>query len=381
MGNKHSVINALPTNSVFEKELNGLNQIITAIINDDNTFKSKNYNFKDKNACNGYSLLLESSLKRHLKVELKDLKDSIYLVPNKDIVNINEKYLSKDNLCDVIAKHYETILDLLVLIKSVYDIEHNGDNSLAGITIRNIQFRKGQFMEINYCDTAQKDRNMQSDRTKSLDFSELQGLKLFTEKILSTQEKNALMRNIKNIFGKKNLNSIAEIALCGDDLLSGDDYKILFEGISGDKIKCNKDKAKVFDDALHSQDHDLFVTVVRENPILHTELCGSKQKLLIPLNQPTKEIKDLLAMFTRMKTDYVKNLNSIINIAKQLVETSDNGKTFVLKHIDNSTLETLRQQVKRNIAMFYLQSILNYHRLFNKAKTLPNSILNWEDER
>lgn len=382
MGNTKSVVNALPNQNVFEKELNGLNQIITAIITQNNEYISKNYDFKSQSQCSQYTLLLESSLKKHLKVELKNLKDSIFMIPTKDLVSINDKYMSKENMCDVISKHYSNILDLLVTIKMVYDIEHNGDNSLAGITLRNVRFHNDSIMEINYCDMAQKPikQTAGQDSSTMLDFSELSGLKIFTEKILTKQEKNALLRNIKNIFAKKDMNKVSAVALCGDELLDAKDYQAILNGHINPKMTCKKELKSQFDDALHAKNHNLLVKVVKENPILHTELCGSKQRMIIPLNGKSKEVKEVIGLYNKMRDDYVKNLNAILNIVKQLVDTSDGGKTYSLQHIDNKMLQSLTAQCKKHISIFYMQSILNYHRLFNKAKELPNSILNWNDD-
>lgn len=389
MGNSKSrqssgPLDGLPFKDIFEKELVDLNKMITGIITTDNKFVNSSYDFTNGDRCQDYSMILESKLKSHLKIELKTLKEAIYLVPKKDVVSINDKYMSKDTICKVIAGHYASVLELVTLIKQVYDIEHNGDNSLAGITLRNIRFHKSAFMEINYCDIAQKHTQKAAPaagivRTDALDFAELAGLKLFTETLLSRPEKNIMLRNLKNLFERRSIKKLGKLLVCGDELLSAQDYATLFNGHIEPGTKCDPATKKLFDEAVQTQDHDLFIKVVKNNPILHTNLCASKQRMLVPLNGNAKEIAALLKIYEHMKSSYVTNLNAMLKIVQQLVETSDGGKSFSLRHIDFESLSKLKQEAKRLVAIFYLQSILNYKRLFETAKRLPSSTLNWTE--
>lgn len=385
MGNAKSSpkrVDGLPTKDVFAVELKELNKYVSGIVNEKNEFINNQYDFKNGDRCGDYSMILESKLKSHLKVDLKNLKEAIYLVPKRDVVEIQDKFMTKEMLCKVISEHYKSILSLIQLVKQVYDVEHNGDNSLAGITLRNIRFHKNSFMEINYCDIAQKHTKRApaaTERTDALDFSELNGFKFFVEQFLSKQERNALLRNLKNIFERRNLKKLGEVLVCGDELLAQADYESLFSGHIEPKTKCNVKVKKLFDEALQSSDHDLFVKVVKNNPILHTDLCASKQRLLVPINRDSKEIADLLKAYDDMKTSYLANLNSILKIVQQLIESTDKGMTFVLRHIDSTGLTKLQQDAKRLVAIFYMQSILNFKRLFEMAKRLPSSTLNWTE--
>ena len=388
MGNAKSksgapALNGLPFTNIFEQELSELNRMLTGIVTADNRFQNAQYDFTTGERCKEYSMILESKLKSHLKVELKSLKEAIYLVPKKDVVSIQEQYMSKQDLCKVIASHYAKILDLIVMIKQVYDIEHNGDNSLAGITLRNIRFHKDAFMEINYCDITQKHSQKaaagQATKSDALDFGELAGLKLFTESLLTKQERNILMRNLKNIFERRNIKKLGRMLTCGDELLSAADYTNLLAGHLDENAKCDMKLKKLFDEAVETHDHDLQVKVVKNNPILHTGLCASKQRMLVPLNIKDPGVAELLKIYHHMKSSYLSNLNGILKIAQQLIDSGADGKSFSLKHVDSDGLNRMRAECKRLVSIFYLQSILNYKRLFDSAKRLPSSTLNWTE--
>ena len=125
MGNAKSI--------AFSKDLRSLNQIIDTIVKDNNQ-DTLGDTIDDNKDCEKYFFVLESSLKRHLKVDLEELKDSIYVIPKN--VEINYK---KEDLCSIIANHYKRAINLLQVIKNVYDFENNGKYSIAGICIGNIE--------------------------------------------------------------------------------------------------------------------------------------------------------------------------------------------------------------------------------------------------
>ena len=53
---------------VFNKELEKLNSIVNEVITTKKTFKNSNYNFLNPKVCDKYTLVMQNSLNKHLKV-------------------------------------------------------------------------------------------------------------------------------------------------------------------------------------------------------------------------------------------------------------------------------------------------------------------------
>jgi len=297
--------------------------------------------------CDQYTMVLESQLKKHVKVELAELHDAIYLIPSGK--GIAEK--RKAGLCKLISRHYRRMLHLILLIKHMYDLEHGGENSLAGTTIRNIRV-EGRVMEIRFCKVEQ-----------DLDFTNLKGFDLFCKEFLTGVERETLLHNMRMIFGRKKKSAVAEYAVCGDTLLTGVEYaEILRER----GAKCNKVRHKEFVTFVEGKTGlDYGIKLAKRNPILNIDACRETDSMLVDMSAAgSKEVK---RVYEKMQTDYADNLAAVVKCMDQLVTSgSDSGK-YVLRDLGNKQLNLVQKRIKSLVAQFYLRSISNFHFLLATA--------------
>lgn len=366
MGNSSSVQHL--ENAVFKKELDTINDMITKLVkSDDKSFVNSAYNLLDERACDNFTLVMENNLKKHLKVDLLDVKNAIYMIPkNQDIVYQGDKEYKKGDLCSMISTHYVRILKLLTLIKQVYDIENNGDYSIAGITWRNIR-KKDNILEITFCGMEQRDPET-SESNRVVDFSKLVGLKLLCDNYLtSVKDRNTFLAHIQSLLDRVPKEKIGEYASCDKN------YNHIFKG------KCKKNVEAKFNKHIEQQDEKLNLkfTVLADNPVLHDNYCGQKEKILIDVSKSkmNKNKKKVLEAYQKMYDDYIKSIKNITGIAHEFVEI----KTLQLKNIDSSDLDKIENKVKKVVSDFYIQSLINYYDLLDLAKKIPNVIVTNEE--
>ena len=349
-------------NTAFKSELNELDKIVNEILNQ---VRKKDID------CKNVTIVMESQLNKHLKVELQHLKDTIYFIPHANHVDVKEKMFTKSKLCEMIARHYKKIIDLLVMIKQVYDLEQSGENSIAGMTIRNVLV-DNNIMQITYCIM------MQHFGDESfLDFKYLTGFEYFNQNFLTNVEREELLFNFKMLFGRIKKPQLAKYMYCGNSLLSGEEYKSILQLKSP---KCDKQVSEKVSSFIHSKAsspdvNSYEIPVKRNNPVLHWKACGEKRLILIDLKQKTS--KEVDKLYKAMQDNYVKNINDILKCVQQLVENK-NG-VFKLRHIDTESLNAIQKKIKKLVIKFYLQSITNFHSMLDVAKKVPHFTLNEND--
>lgn len=351
---------------VFAKELSNVNDIISHILTDDDKFVNPNYNFLFEDVCNNYTILLEKELQKHLKVDLENVSSSIYLIPKKNVIVSEEDNteINKYDICNAISKHYIKILYILSLIKHVYDLESNGDNSLAGIMERNINVIDNTI-EISYCSIPHKDYDMQ--HADKVNFANLEGLELFTQHFLTPTEKYAFIEQLKLIFARKPRHKFMDI-LCHDALIDINEYNEIYKNKFDKPLTCGGEQNK---QGKRGRNVDLMFEIAAENPIMHSKYCFSRKKLVISLDKSVSAIKELLKLYENMKNNYIKNVENIVGILKDIVEFKTDH--FVLKNISSEDLQDIITDVKKTIIKFYVQSILDFQVLLDTAKTIPNA--------
>lgn len=386
-------------NEVFKKELKSLNDIVHNLINIDNkSFRNSSFNLLDKNSCDNYTFVLQNSLNKHLKMDLVAAKDSIFMIPTRDVITTKDiktqdsKDYTKQDLCSMIAQHYVRILRVLVLIKHVYDLEHSGDNSIAGITWRNIR-KQGSLMEISFCNMTQKDydenasayistgkgkgkanvekqqietQHQNQNQQNTIDFSKLSGLSYFCEHFLTgVEERKVFVAHLKSLLTKTPSSKIAKYASCRSDIYSG-----VFKG------KCDKKIFDEFNKYIDKQTNslDLDFVVASGNPILHENMCGQKEKIIVDLNGngKNKNLKlKLLADYGKLYRNYKKNINDMVDIVMEFVDIDN----MQLKSIDINTLIAIEKKVVKVISLFYVQTLVDYYALLETAKQIPDNII------
>jgi hypothetical protein len=376
---------------VFENELKTMDEIVSKIITSDNKFINQDYNFLFQDTCSRYTLMYENELNKHVKVDLENLHSSIYLIPKKEVVKLEkgnekenekikeeqEKEQKKDNvtkseLCSRIARHYMKILYLFSLIKTVYDLEHLGDDSIAGIMHRNIK-QIGDVIEISFCSIPHKDYDLKpSDK---INFDYLQGFKIFIENFLTPVERYAFLEQFKAIFGRRSRQKIVD-GICSDSLVPLDDYERVYKyrfRKEGYRLSCkhleNDDKSE---EKKHKyrKDIDLMFPISENNPILHTHYCMSHKKYIITANKSVSQISEVFSLYRKMHENYKKNIDDVIAILLKLVE-KEGSDNYKLKNISNEELQEIIKETKQKIVLFYIQSIVDYQIILDIANTIP----------
>ena len=350
-------------NVAFKEEFSKLNEIVTEILN-----KNEKVNID----CESYTVVLESQLKKHIKLELQDLKDNVLLIPHANHVAPNNKLITKNDLCKMISGHYRKLMDLLLLIRHVYDLEHFGEKSLAGMTIRNIEVDKNKIMQITYCLMTQH-----FDDNDFLDFKDLGGFAYFCERFLKPIERESMVHHMQMMFGRKKKTQLADYMNCGDDLLAPADYRDILRKNN----KCSKEVQQRFTALMRKNAADdntatrYNIKVAKNNPVLNWMACGEKRVMLIDLKNKTSA--RLSKLYNEMSENYAKNVNNMLKCVLEIVEESK-GK-YKLRNVDSATLNVIKSRVIKLIAKFYLQSIGDFHAILDEAKVIPHHTLNQSD--
>lgn len=368
-----------PTSNVFAKELRGINDIVNKIINADNTFINKEYNFLSQDVCDKYQVVLQSELSKHLKIHLADFGSEIYVLPKDDNGAATQKNISKSQICEKISNHYVSILYILSLIKYVYNLENNGDRSFGGIIFRNVKV-VNNMIEIMYCDTDQK--NFAGDKPSTrIDFAELDGFNFFTKYVLSKEESKDFMKLMRAILGRKNKTSI-KFAICEalkNKTLSKEEGSLLaalYRRNYGEEIFCIKSRPasqiETHDDekkAGSKRDIDTSIHVPKGNPVFLKSYCNLIENRVVDLS--TKEGKIVKGIYDNMISNYRRNIDEIQGILTKLVVKHPKNQ-YTLSDIDGEALNNIVMLTKKTVRRFFIQSILDYQHLLDTIKNTPN---------
>jgi hypothetical protein len=351
MGNASSIS---ANKDVFKKELKYITDITNNILSDDNTFKNQNYNFLSKNICENYKIILETDLKKHMKINIDKLGSSLYVIPNEEDL-IKEK---KTEVCKYISTHYIKILYVLSLIKYVYNVEKYGDLSIAGIIFRNIVLLDN-IMEINYCDAPHRNYGNDKDNSR-LDFSNLEGFSFFIDYFLDKEEAISFIKIMKTLLKSDNKKKLSKTICKYDENFKNSYYDKYNEKLNCKNVKQNPEK---------SQDYNLLFMVGKDNPVLSKLYCYAHKKIIFKID--TKEGKKVYDAYAKMKKRYDNNIKDINNILNDLVYIEHVNKKYILKDLDKKGLDNIIEKVKQVIKNFYINSIIDFQTLLKEAKKIP----------
>lgn len=359
MGNSTSISR---DNNVFEKELSKINTMINSMINDKNLFIKNDYNFLSNDECDKYQFLLESELSKHLKVEINEMGQKLFVIPKDYPINSNK--ITKQQICEKVANHYLKILYIISLIKYVYNIEKNGDYSIAGIIFRNIKIID-DLMEIKYCDMPHKNPNNPGIKDKEIDFSELEGMKFLTDYFLDKSEKDIFLSIIKTILGNNSKEKQSHL-LCqyinDKKNININDIQDLYFRKWGEKLKCNNMMKKNY-----NKKTNLIVNIENNNPVFSNKMCYSIRKIIIKINK--NEGKIVYHQYLKMKDNYIKNVNNIHKILNKIIIQEKNN--YELRNLTAHDVNKIIQDVKIEIQQFYIQSILDFQIILDNATKIP----------
>ena len=343
--------------NVFEKELEKLNSLVNSVITPDGRFADKDYNFLDDTTCSKYTMVLESSLSKHLKIHLHDLASSIYFVP-QDNYNVrlpSGDRITKSELCSVITSHYKRTLRMLTLIRNIYDFENGGKFSIAGIVYRNLDQVDGMY-QVSYCGEQQEPL---TDNESRVDLKKLKGLDMFVNNFLTESEAETFTRHLKQLFGNYNKRYIAK-QICKDTIVSQKMYKEIYDDI---RIQCGGESSE---STTKRRTQKLLFNVAKDKPIISYDLCFDKKKYIVPHNKRIREL------FNKFKIDYLKNLDYVYNIVHKLVVYDFKKGTYKLRDLSNEQITSIELELKRCIVMLFVQSMVNYLKILNHVKQIKH---------
>lgn len=358
MGGSHSTIKSKEGN-VFDKELTKMNSLVNSIITKDGKFKDSEYNFLNQSTCDKYSMVLESNLSKHLKIHLHDLSANIYFVPKaNDNLHVKNDTVTKSDLCTLISSHYARTLRVLSLVREIYDFENNGDYSMAGIIYRNLDQVEGTY-QVSYC--ALEQEPVTNDA--KVDFKQLKGLNSFVNHFLSESEAKVFVDHLGSLLGNFNKRRIAE-AICKDTLVSQKEYKAIYDDIPL-VISCMKGGGKGKSTA---PNHHLLFHVAKDKPIISYDTCFAKQKMIVPFSSKVR------TLFRKYREDYSKNVEETNAAIHKLVMYDTRTRTYKLRDLTHDQLASVENHVKRCIIVMFVQSLVNYFKIFNEVKNSKHFI-------
>lgn len=375
---------SLPLHDVFKQELSSLNQLVSSILTEENVFRNSNYNFLSQNVCAKHTIVLEEELGRHLKVKLQTLGTGLYLIPTTDTAITSQgKRISKRDICSKISNHYMRILYVLTLIKYVYDLEHHGDYSIAGIIFRNIKINDG-LMSITHCSMPQKDYSHNSKDNK-IDFGTLEGMSFFVNYVMDKEEGKSFVDVLKAILSRSPRGEVRK-TVCGmlaQKKLNTSLVKQVeqaFKDKYGSELQC----ANTAITTAHEQQlqpmvnrklPNLFVRVERNNPVFLKDYCYNVNDVIVKID--SEKNKAVLATFKKMQQNYKTNISNINGLMNKLVAKTSSYQ-YELRDIGKPELDIIVEDVKSTIKLFYIQSILDFQNLLDIAKNNQNIEVNRE---
>lgn len=352
---------------ILKEDLAQLNEIVSSVVNEKNVFKNNEYNFLSQDVCKKYQVILESDLKKQLKINIKSIGESLLLVPREEEhALLAKRGLKKDEICTRIANHYLKILYILCLVKYVFNIERHGDLSFMGIFMRNIEISKDTF-RINYCKVEQKDlRNAVGHAAAQLDFSNLEGLRFFVDYVLNPDEATVFLRSLRHVLARKSRAQLKN-DFCDMNASTIKDLEELYTNRYSDikSITCTAQSGG-------SGESKFKMMVAANNPLFDEHWCvGGPGTVTIPLAET--DGKEALRLYKTMRSRFNKNIKAVENILYRMVEKR--GSSFTLKDITKDDLDSIIADMKTRIKIFYLQSLMDFQDLLDRVKSFPKAII------
>lgn len=358
--------------NVFEKELSKLNQIVNDIIGEKDVFKNKNYDFLSQDVCHKYQVILEEELNKHLKLDIKELGTSLFIIPRNedDESKLTSKNMTKKQICDKLKNHYIKILYIMCLVKYVYNIEKHGDLSISGIVLRNIKI-VDDMMQIYFCGLPHKDFGKPPSSADSLkiDFSKLEGLQFFTEYFLTPSESQTFLGILRTILARGSAKSIKN-KMCHHLKVNGTrelkSLEQLYASRFSSKLSCAAPTQR-------GGRLNLRLYIEKDNPVFLTDYCSAPIKLVVKTKTP--DGKSVMLAYSRLKENHKRSVDEIASILDRLAYKSPSGH-YELSDIDKGELDSIVEDVKTKIKAYYIQSIFDFQNLLDIAKQTPSIHIN-----
>ena len=301
--------------------------------------------------CESFTYVLEKNLRKYQKAYLEEFHDNIIVIPRP------KPKLLKEDICNSISKHYSRLLVLVQATYKIMDAENNGENSIAGICIRNIN-QIDELLEVKYCESKQYHNNVFAPTTtptaksikiaRKLDLSELSGFATLIDDVLSKDE----ARVFKNLIGSLLLDKRMR--------LNDADKLIMkkFDSFDNEIYNMNVDMK------LKGGNNQLLFAVSENNPIFSTDTCYIKKKYILPKS------KVILKKLQKQENDFLNIMGILNGMLGDMVIKNDVDGSLELKLMTEKQLAALENKAKKTLMIFYLQSIVNYTIILNSAEKM-----------
>jgi hypothetical protein len=192
-----------------------------------------------------------------------------------------------------------------------------------------------------------------------MDFKKLEGFYFFTQYFLDPKEAREFLSVLKIVLERDNKKKCVQ-----------KEYHKLFQcgGGGGDSNKIRKESPV-----------SLEIFVNKDNPVLAKEYCFSPRKVLIKTS--SKEGRKVLYLYKMFLKNYENNIATVesllyhvvtkVTVVTNVTDATD-ATRYSLKDITKQQLDDIINQVKQAIKMFFLQSFVDYQRMLDAAKLIPN---------
>ncbi len=252
--------------------------------------------------------------------------------------------------------------------------------------------------------TIQKGGQLVFNEANSVDLRELNGFSLLYDRFLDDNERAIVMVNFRNIFQNKvqkhdmlvsntnsnvnatlpispqlyqrNRRSFVDAVLCGDALMTNEDYGKMFavEDVGNDKIRAKMcDPASPFKKPVNTNQfkEQALSTRVQIDPVnpIFAPYCAERKTVTLDLKQlsDTNAATELKKMFTEMKKEYKTNIEYLHALLKNLVVFDRSKGLYTLKHVDAEEIADIKDKVKKIVVQFFFKALLHYQNILDFA--------------
>ena len=338
----------------YKKPSAKLNDVIGAIMFDD-VLDSQERCMSD------YHMLLGSELKKMKKIEIKALKDSVYFVPDQLALHTQRDILTKRDLCEKVVSHYGRAVDVVRVIKRVYDTENSGvDSFWARVREENVVMDRAnkKIVEVRFCERAASD---EVDLAK-----EVRGFGEFVS-LLTLQERNVFLTQFSSIVDGTFAKATAPMLQCGDELFSATDYRALYGSLPmPQNCKRYREISHLADKTSKVVADKTTTSKALTTPFLRRDACERTRTLGVE-HLDAKDKALVARIYRESNTRAQKNMADVSALLNDLVRGS-RATGYALRHVNARELDALVLRAKRIVSRYYLSTIYDFDRIVGIAK-------------
>lgn len=309
--------------------------------------------------CDAYAMVTDAQLSNSFKKdELIALGENVLAIP-KTMDDAN-----KADWCKVISKHYNRMLTLIRLVNAVHDTHNNGAESLAGIVFRNLYIRNN-VIEIFFCAVPQDSQGNSvvgaaakeivhphakgqslTAQDVFVDFKNLKGVRLLVESVLTSKEAQIFLQELQFVLHQSSGPEFRRV-VCNDELVDRD---ALFPGV----------ECKDMWGHLAEKPVEYMLTVPSNNPVLDNRYCQMVRKVVVPISAVHVQYKNL-------RRNYHNNIAKVFDIVEKDLIERPTAESYRVRNLTAGQLDAIERKLKSAVVTFYLQTVVDYHALLNRA--------------